>query len=489
MMCTASKTHWTQADRSGDCRQRSASNQTSHCWKPWVCWEIRERGSREEQSEGQRQHWKLVATLAIQNHSTGRPCTPPGSAGNRACAPWRSSRQIHCGGHCHKGSDSNRTASHSCRGQRCTMESCTVLPLPPSASGASSCCTPSMCPARRHPQSDGPDDSRTHHTEVGTKLQPCINNPSQDQRLLCCTTGRDECIRRLATTTLDPLTVVTIHHRWRRSPVEDHVHYVELIEELRLESGSGSMLAAERNRKGLHPKAFAITVIGVWHKNLQHSALSISWLQAFQNLFLSALLSSGTTAMGSSDIMRWWVERLRLLSRQVGRKIPTWSAPTQAPGIQGEFPRFLTHATLGEVLFPVAASFFFATFDLLLHSLLLCKPLLRKLLLLRNRALLHNIPTAPNAASIKRHRALHRFLAGRELHNVSSASVFSPTNQSTRIPGVDCQFVEKGARTIRRRREVCETKQSKQQVLHKSTRILWLWCLGVNMHRKQAKHG
>jgi hypothetical protein len=96
-------------------------------------------------------------------------------------------------GRYHQGSDPSRTASQSCHCRRCLTERCTPLPpSPPSASRVSSWYMPLTCLAHRHPQCDSPADSRTHRTEVGTKLQPCRNNPSQGQCLPVFTTGRDK---------------------------------------------------------------------------------------------------------------------------------------------------------------------------------------------------------------------------------------------------------------------------------------------------------
>jgi hypothetical protein len=131
--------------------------------------------------------------------------------------------------------------------------------------------------------------------------------------------------------------------------------------------------------------------------------------------------------------------------------------PTRAPaGTRGELPRLLTRNARGSLI-PRRRILLLRNLllrNLLLCSLLLCIPLPCNLLLLCNRALFRSILVATNAASIWQHRALYCFLlVGREPHNASSASVFS-TRQFTRIPGADCQFVKKRARTIRRQREV-----------------------------------
>jgi hypothetical protein len=85
---------------------------------------------------------------------------------------------------------------------------------------------------------------------------------------------------------------------------------------------------------------------------------STSFLLAWRNLRLKALLSSGITAIDNIDIIRTFVGRV-CFSLRSGR---TTSASVSmsiiwAPGTLGVFPKFKTDVVHGEVLFAMPAAF------------------------------------------------------------------------------------------------------------------------------------
>ncbi len=120
-----------------------------------------------------------MATWAIQRRGTGRPCRRPDSAGNTACIPLRFSTQTR--GHRQFPLDLRMKTPHGA-----------VAPKPPSASGSSSCLTPTMFPARRRRQHVSPDGSQTPHTEVRIRLPPYIYSPYGGHHRPGHTTRRDE---------------------------------------------------------------------------------------------------------------------------------------------------------------------------------------------------------------------------------------------------------------------------------------------------------